>query len=155
MKRDHDAIKAELEEIKREGLIRPSDVVEHARNPDSALHACFEWDDSEAAHQFRLDQARKLLRVYVVTEQANTDNVRAFVSLSTDRRQEGGGYRTFAEVMDDDQLREQLFEDALNQLRSVQQRYQNVQRLAKVWQALDEAEREAPRRPPMQLVASL
>jgi len=48
------------------GRIAPADVVAAARAPESPLHGFFEWDDSEAAHRYRLDQARSLIRRVVV-----------------------------------------------------------------------------------------
>lgn len=37
------------------------DLVKEASDPDHACHGEFEWDDTEAAHQFRLHQARTLI----------------------------------------------------------------------------------------------
>ncbi|MEE4236521.1 MAG: hypothetical protein V2I51_07335 [Anderseniella sp.] len=63
----HEAKKAAMAELNRlakagGGRITPSAIVEAARDEDSALHAYFEWDDSTAAEQYRLMQARELLR---------------------------------------------------------------------------------------------
>lgn len=44
------------------GRLTPEAVVEAASDPDSPLHSAFTWDDAEAAHQHRLDQARFLIR---------------------------------------------------------------------------------------------
>jgi hypothetical protein len=46
----------------RTGKLSPIAVIEAAREPDSPLHGYFEWDDSKAAEQYRLDQARCLIR---------------------------------------------------------------------------------------------
>lgn len=46
-----------------DGRITPEAVVEDARDPESPLHDEFEWDDSVAAEKYRLEQARRLLRV--------------------------------------------------------------------------------------------
>jgi hypothetical protein len=46
----------------RQGRVTPYDIVDAARDPDSPLHSAFTWDDAEAAHQHRLDQARYLIR---------------------------------------------------------------------------------------------
>lgn len=54
-----DAIKS-LE--KSSGELLPEDVVKSARDPESPLHAYFEWDDTEAAHKYRMSQARGLIR---------------------------------------------------------------------------------------------
>jgi len=143
MKRDHDAIKLELERLTRSGVIRPVDVVEAAKNKKSPLHACFTWDDGEAAQQFRLLEARNLLRVYVTVEGVQAENVRAFVSLSTDRIKEGGGYRAIADVIGDDELRTQYLQDAFVQLRNLQQRYRSIQQLAGVWREVDKVEVQA------------
>jgi hypothetical protein len=61
------AIVAELETIRRNagGVLRPEDVVSFAADPDTELHSRFEWDDTEAAQQYRLWQARQLIRVTV------------------------------------------------------------------------------------------
>lgn len=144
MKRDHNAIKAELATLTADGLIKPSEVIEFAKNPETALHGCFEWDDTEAAHQYRLQQARQILRVYVeVVPAASAEPVRAFVSLTSDRTKEGGGYRVITDVMSDESLRRQMLNDAFRQFRAMQAKYKHLQQLAKVWDAVDEAEASA------------
>lgn len=48
------------------GGLRPSEVVAAAAPVDSPLHGEFEWDDEKAGHEFRLWQARHLIRVAVI-----------------------------------------------------------------------------------------
>lgn len=43
------------------GRLTPDAVLEAARDPESPLHECFTWNDSVAAHEHRLDQARRLI----------------------------------------------------------------------------------------------
>lgn len=43
------------------GRLTPSTVVAEARDSSSVLHGCFEWDDTVAAHRWRIDQARTLI----------------------------------------------------------------------------------------------
>ena len=144
MKRDHDAIRAEIERLERDGKIRPVDVVEAAADESSPLHDCFTWDDGEAAHQYRLIEARNLLRVYVVRPDAEEGpTVRAFVSLTSDRVEKGGGYRAIADVMSDQELYSQMLSDAVVQLRNVQKKYKAIKELASVWSAVDDVERKA------------
>lgn len=143
MKRDHDAIRAELERLKSQGVIRPADVVKAAKRKASPLHNWFQWDDGEAAQQFRLIQARNLLRVYVKVQASELEPVQAFVSLTSDRTKPGGGYRAMTEVLGDDAMRDQLLRDAFVQFRNMQQKYRHLQQLAGVWEAVDEAEAEA------------
>lgn len=55
-------VAATLLEIERAyGQITPTDVVDAARDPASPLHGHFEWDDSAAAEEWRLAQARTLI----------------------------------------------------------------------------------------------
>lgn len=44
-----------------DGRLDPREVVEDARDPASPLHDSFEWDESTAAEQYRLLQARRLI----------------------------------------------------------------------------------------------
>jgi EAL domain-containing protein (putative c-di-GMP-specific phosphodiesterase class I) len=44
------------------GLLTPEAVVKEAADPASPLHRYFEWDNRKAAHQFRIEQARRLIR---------------------------------------------------------------------------------------------
>jgi hypothetical protein len=60
----------ELVKLRRPGHgIDPEDVVDVAKDPSHPLHDAFEWDDTEAARQYRLEQARYLIRaVRIVVE---------------------------------------------------------------------------------------
>lgn len=73
------ADKRALKEInERAGKLTRRDVVDAARPPESPLHKHFEWDDTKAAEQWRLDQAGKLIvRARVIFEPAPRDQVRA------------------------------------------------------------------------------
>ena len=42
------------------------DVLERAKDPDSELHKCFLWDDTEAARRYRLRQARDVCASIVI-----------------------------------------------------------------------------------------
>lgn len=44
------------------GTITPEILVEAATDAENPLHQYFEWDDTRAAHKFRLMQARTLIR---------------------------------------------------------------------------------------------
>lgn len=55
-------VEIELTALEKDGRLTPEDVVAAARNPKSALHPHFNWDNKEAAHFWRLEQARTLIR---------------------------------------------------------------------------------------------
>lgn len=134
-------ILAELEEIQQlgDGLIRPSAVVEYARDPNTLLHSRFTWDDTEAAEQWRLEQARKIIRVHVkmtMPDKLDVVSVRAYVSLPSDRKS-GRGYRSLATVMDHADLRAELLDTAKRELRAFRRKYKTLTELAEVHSAID------------------
>ena len=60
-------IEQELQALYEEnGRLDPHDVVESAADPASPLHSRFTWDNSAAAHQWRLEQARNLIRTVTI-----------------------------------------------------------------------------------------
>ncbi|WP_157266465.1 hypothetical protein [Azohydromonas aeria] len=106
-----DTIKSELERIAAEhdGLLRPEDVVKQAADKAHPLHEHFQWDNTTAAHQWRLEQARRLIRsVRIEVPNQPAVAVQAFVSIPSDRKQEGGGYRALDAVLDNEFMTRQL-----------------------------------------------
>ena len=118
------------------GIVLPQKVVEFARDKDTALHGAFEWDDGEAAEKYRIQQARELLRVHVrmLLPNGRPGNIRAFVSLTEDRKN-GGGYRPMIDVMGDAELRRRLVIDAIGELQAFERKYKNLTELSAVFEA--------------------
>jgi hypothetical protein len=72
----------ELQVIRDEfGALNAELVVGVASNPEHPLHSRFEWDDTIAAHKYRLDQAGQLLRVMFVVDLKKPTDMRAFVAV--------------------------------------------------------------------------
>lgn len=143
------SIREELEKIrdKNGGMLLPEAVVEFARDKKTALHAEFEWDDTEAAAQYRLVQARHVIRLnidVIPTENGNVA-VPVYVSLVRDRRK-GQGYRTLRDVMNSADMRAQLLQQAVEELRRVQRKYESLRELAPVFTVLDRVARNLTRR---------
>ena len=80
---DPNAIGAELAFIAAGGDLTPSAVVDAARNPASAMHSLFDWDDAVAAEKWRLEQARSVIRHIHVIDDDNEPKP-AFISVSSD-----------------------------------------------------------------------
>ena len=126
----------ELEEIRKQsgGVLQPVDVVEFARDPETALHGAFCWDDGEAAAQYRLWQARQVIRVCVtIRPDVKGPPIRAYVSLQEDRGDVG--YRLLDDVMSDEEMRDRLLSQALAELNRWKMRYQQLRELAPVFEA--------------------
>ena len=145
-------ITAELRRIQEShgGLLRAADVVAEASRQDSPLHDHFTWDDNEAGHQWRLQQARQLIRVTVQTLPYDEPHylVRAFVSLSPDRLREAGGYKEMAAVLHSPFDRRQLVLDCLDELNRLKSKYFQLTELSAVFEKIDQARRDFGGSPP-------
>lgn len=141
----------ELEFVRTQhgGVLRPEDVVEFARNERTALHAEFQWDDSEAAQQYRLWQARQVIRltITVVDSPAGKQTLPMYVSLVPDRQKPGGGYRPLVEVMTAEDMRDQLLRQALGELKTVRKKYQQLQELRPIFRAIERVEERTQKQP--------
>lgn len=136
-------INAALMELaqRKGGRLHAQDVVEAARAEDSPLHHRFEWDDSKAAEEWRYWQARAMISVAVnIIPTKNANKVtRAFVSLSIDRGHQGG-YRVMTDVLSNDTLRQQLLDDALEQMGSFRVKFAAIEELGNVFNEMRRAE---------------
>ena len=93
------------------GVLKVENVLNEARDESSPLHKHFEWDNSEAAEQYRRQQARALIQKCKITLiDSQPIEIRAFVSLPADR-ENGGGYRLTSEVMGDERMKTELIRD--------------------------------------------
>jgi len=133
----------ELERIREEhnGVLRPIDVVTEAADPASVLHSRFNWDDTAAGHQWRLMQARTLIRasVRLLPYNGTSRPMRIFVSLLPDRYVPGGGYRATIEVMSSEAQRMQLLSQALEEMRRFQSKFRDLSELVNVFDAMADA----------------
>ena len=131
-----DAVVSALRSIaaKNDWLLKPEDVVEAARPANSPLHTRFTWDDSDAAHQYRLEQARKLIRTTIqyIEVDGKDSSFRVFCSLTPDRENQGGGYRETTAVLSNRQWRNQLLNDAHAEMERFEQKYARLKELSGV-----------------------
>ncbi len=121
--------------VRKDGTLKPEDVVRRARNKASALHPYFTWNDARAATKQRLDEAQELIRsYYIVVERVDAPpiKVRALVSLPKERGR-NHTYRTSDSVLSDPDLYEQWKQAALAELSALQRKYAAISELAGVW----------------------
>lgn len=134
-------LKRHLEAIRLEndGLLTEEAILDVAKAKSHPLHAEFTWDDGVAGKQWRLEEARRLIRsVYIVLESPKhaAVSVRAYASLPSDR-EAAGGYRAIQDVLADKDLRKELLAAALSELEAFKRRYSNLAQLAPVFSALE------------------
>lgn len=131
---------AELERIRLahpKKLLVAAEVVEAAKDEASPLHGDFTWDDSEAAGLYREQQARQVIRAAVVFEPRLQRSTRAYLSVPTDRTNEGG-YRRTSEVLDRPDYVAQLVEEVQNKVRSMRSAYSHLSALDPLWIQFEE-----------------
>ena len=132
--RDRRAVRNELEKVRvenEEGLLVAEEVVTEASNLESPLHDYFDWQDTEAAHKWRLSQARGLIRhVELIWNDGDKEvPVPHYVSVESDRKRVGGGYRDTRDVLSSKKLLAELEETAKRDIDGVLKRYEMLKEL--------------------------
>lgn len=122
----------ELQRIyERDGVIEPETVVAESQTPSALLHSCFEWDDEKAAHKYRITQAQNIIRAIVVVDEAKQPETRAFVNVQRE-------YHPLSVVVRNPEKRDVLLQNALNELRWFERKYNTLHELSNVFAAIEE-----------------
>ncbi len=104
--------------IETEGDATAELILEDAKAEDSPLHDFFEWDDTEAARQHRLYQARTIatnIVEVVVVEGVETDQ-RSFFSVTNEDKK--AVYVTVKTAIDNKIYSKQLLDKLINHLQN-------------------------------------
>lgn len=139
LKGDAQPVGERLSALEARGKLTPEGVLHDARNIRSVLHPFFEWDDTKAAHKWRIDQASHLIRSVTVTlepqELEPERTIRAFVPISAgdDSRSYVGTVRALGDV----EMRKQVLAQAHSELGAVARKYRELKELSEVVQAID------------------
>ncbi len=132
-------IAARLQRIEEahSGRLTPEAVVADAGDPESPLHELFEWDDSIAAHQHRLYQARSVIRsvrMDVRVEQRSVSTVRYVRDPSAGEEQ---GYVSIASLRTEVDLARETVQTELKRAQSMLQRARNIADVLGLGEELD------------------
>lgn len=110
---------------KADGHLLPNAIVEAASNNRHILHKHFEWDDGEAAKQWRIEQARSLVQsIHVETAETESGVSRAFVSI---REKDGTSYRSIGDVLQSADLQSKVLAAAERDLLAFEARYRSLE----------------------------
>lgn len=130
------------------GCIKPAILVAESKPENAPLHDCFTWNNREAAEQWRLAEARQIIRSVRIVEDTDVPHaeqpvIRAFVHVEAhdeEDRFEGGGYLPIVDVMEHAEYQEQALAAAMSELRQWQHRYTDLKGFfSGVFTAIDEA----------------
>lgn len=120
----------------RDGEVKASVLVDEARPEESPAHPAFEWRDDVAAEEYRLHQARKMIRtISVIYDETPSQLVHVPIVSSASESREGSYKPTEVVVNEPSQ-----FESALNAA---------IQRLKSARAAVDDLQRAASKLEPM------
>lgn len=128
----------ELEKIeKKYGEVTSELVLQSATPESSPLHCVFEWNDSVAAHQYRLQQASVLICNLAREVEADTEKkivTRAYVDVSENT---SGSFVNVESAFKNVDTREIVLKRALAELQAFEQKYKNLIELSSVFSEID------------------
>lgn len=138
IKGDPQAVGTRLVELREKGQLSASSVVEEARPNQSLLHSYFEWNNSKAAEQYRLTQARQLIAAVVVVEAGDEEDllpVRAFVKLAGEE-----SYEKIDVVLSSPDMRKRALKEVQRSIASLKEKLRGFNEFAELVLGLEEVE---------------
>lgn len=126
----------------RDGKLTKEAFLEESRPIESPTHNCFEWDDGIAAEKYRLEQARHTIadiQVKVLHEDAEV-KAPAFVKVTFGAKSKAN-YVNVETTMQTDEYRKAAIQNAIEEMKEIEKKYNTYIELEKVFLALHEVER--------------
>jgi len=145
--KDANAVGQHIELLRQQcrGELTPEDLLNDAKHDNSPLHSFFEWDDTAAAHQHRLQQARGLIRSVVavyVSEDKPAVRQKAYVHVP---ERGANHYRETTHALSMKKTRQMVLQRAWSELRAWRQRYKDLAEFADLIDVIDEVEKHLPK----------
>ncbi len=114
-----------------------SHVVGLASKSSSPLHRFFEWNNSVAAREHRLHQARILFQSYTIVEYDNGRKMRELPRMisfayATKQRQKESYYVTLDELSEDEALAEQYLDTIISDIVALANQHEVVRKFVKM-----------------------
>ena len=144
----------ELQRIRdKYGRVETEIVIDEARSEDSPIHEHFVWDEQEASHLYRKQQARNMINaVRVVSEEGNVSPVPVFVNV---REESENYYQNINVVVQTPDLWKQVlnevtaklmsYETRLSALMSMEQDQSRVKSTQRLIKSLSQARKQVER----------
>lgn len=128
-KADANKCYAEILELER---ITPEKVLERAKDENSELHKCFEWNNDVAAEKYRTIQAGNVVRMlYIEPKGEDTPPVRV-LSRTSDTV-----YQPTRIFLTNTTEYENLLKRALSELESFRKKYETLSELEQLFEQID------------------
>ena len=114
----------------------PQQILDKARNESSELHRCFTWDDSIAAEQYRLVEARKIVRMLIIQRADNENSAPIRFFMKTDASLDSG-YKATTVIFRNEDETAALLAKAKADAKSWSIRYQTLREYAELTAVFD------------------
>lgn len=113
--------------------VTPQEVLEKAKDENSELHKCFEWNDTVAAEKYRLQQARAIIVNLIFTPKTKEEEpVRCF-QITRERCT----YQPTQQFLVQEDEYQSLLKRAKSELEAFKRRYHTLTELEQVFEAIE------------------
>ena len=117
--------------------IKPEQIVEKARDENTELHKCFEWDDTKAAEKWRLHQARNVV-CELVFKQENLQDKEEYVPIRVLCKTDSNSYYKVPEIVfKNADEHEKLLQSAMAELQAFKRKYHALTELDYILTLID------------------
>lgn len=127
---------------KRDGVVTKESFLEASRPIEAPTHNAFEWNDSVAAEKYRLEQSGRIIRNLCVKiiKDDKPEKVTAYVNVSKTTADKAK-YMSLQVALEDEENRNTVLENALNELKAFKRKYERLSELAEVFTVIDKVVR--------------
>ena len=130
-KADAEIVSKEIETIDN---ATPQSILEYAKNENTELHKCFDWNDTSAANKWRLQQARQIVCNLVYKEETKNEQstaLRVFYQSSENK------YEPTKIILTNKDEYEELLKRARQELRAFKEKYKMLTELEEILNLID------------------
>lgn len=113
--------------------ITPEKVLEIAKDENTELHKCFEWDDGIAAEKYRLSQARQIITFLIVHDDNKENEPLRVFQISSEKQV----YQPIKMFLENESEYKILLKRAKTELVNIRNRYKQLSELEEVFTAID------------------
>ena len=132
-----EVIREILEVEKNDGLTAET-LLDKAERKKSSLHDLFEWDNSKAGEQWRLQQARVIINeIKIIVEDKELyafENVR--INVSEEEGLERREYKPIIEILSKEEYRKQVLRTALENINYWKEKYSEYTELQLIFDSI-------------------
>lgn len=116
----------------------PQQIVEKARDPQSELHKCFEWDDTIAAERWRKYQARQIC-CHLIIKENQDDNIdgKEHVPLRFVYNNDGKSYKTVQTIFRNEDEYKKLLISCQGELNAIKRKYSMLSEFDAIWELIN------------------